>query len=419
VPSKLKDTQNGKGAVHSFTETFKSWVAEAKVNPKRLDALLEDSRGLTEQLLEESEQASRVRYFEQSVEQLLQSCFPTPSKSEAIGIQLWQGQSYELLGAWEKAFAAFQKAIDLCDSDALDSQKAKAHRGMGRIQMMQGGHVEALESQERSLRLYRDCGDQRGEAQAYNAIAYCHFETGSFDQATYYWAKTLELAQGLNDIQIIAQVNNNLGIVANVEGDWDKALAHYSTGLQHFEKIADTLGRGRTYHNMAKTYADSERWQEAGVCYEKSDELAKEVGDAHTRANIKLNRAELYISIGDSKLAESLCHRALQAYRRLGDHLGEADVFKLLGVIYRTRGDWLEAQPYFEKCILLTQKFKNPLCEAEAHFEYARMWRCKGNNRSAQKQYQLALNSFTQISAHKQVARVRHEMAQPTPLPSS
>ncbi|MCG8607724.1 tetratricopeptide repeat protein, partial [bacterium] len=306
----------------------------------------------------------------------------------------------------------FQRVIDLGDSDEFISPRAKAHGGKGRIQMMQSRFEEALESHEESLKLCGSCGDKKGEAQSYNAIAYYHFETGSLDQAKNYWAKSLQLAQEVNDIQLIAQINNNLGIAANVIGDWEKALAHYATSLLHFDKIGDKRGRARAYHNMAKSYFDSERWQEAGVCYEKSDELAKEIGDAHTQTNITLNRAELYITIGDSKLAESLCRRALQAYSRLDDHLGESDAFKLLGVICRTRGDWSDAKSCFEKSILLTRKFKSPLCEAEAHFEYARMWRYRANHRAAQRQYQLALNLFTQVNARKQIEKVKKEMKQ-------
>ena len=156
----------------------------------------------------------------------------------------------------------------------------------------------------------------------------------------------------MNETKLQADFNNNFGIVANVEGNWEKALAHYGKSLLHYEKMGDSRGLAKTYHNLARTYADAERWSEAGAYYEKAYKFAKEVGDAHTQADIKLNRAELYIAIGDFCLAEALCHQALQIYLRLKDQLGEAEVFKFSGIINTKKHDWLKAQFYFEHSIL-------------------------------------------------------------------
>lgn len=92
-----------------------------------------------------------------------------------------------------------------------------------------------------------------------------------------------------------------------------KALAHYGESLLHFEKIGDERGLARTYHNIAKTYADAARWQEAGVYYEKSYKLAKEIGDVHTQANIKLNRPvqKLDANVAGSISFSTPCHDAL------------------------------------------------------------------------------------------------------------
>ena len=144
---------------------------DARAGHENLDALLEGSRQLTQQQLEESEQEKRVRYFEQTVDQLLQS-FPTLAEPEEIKIQLWKGQSYETLGAWDKALSALQRVIDLCDSEKFTAQKATALRYIGHIQIMQNRFDEALKSYEESLRLTQNCGDEKGEACSFNGLAF-------------------------------------------------------------------------------------------------------------------------------------------------------------------------------------------------------------------------------------------------------
>ena len=218
-----KRKKNGGVADHFFHEKFQKWLADAKASPTRLDPLLEDSRQFTQQLLEEIDEEKRIRYFEQAVEQLLQSCFSTLTKLQEIKIQLWKGNSYETFGAWDKASSAFQCVIDLCDSEEFSAQKAKAHRFSGHIQIRQNRYTEALASYEESLRLTVDCGDEKGEAGSYSGLAFYYLEKGMLDQATSYWQKALKLAVKMNDTKLQANCYNNFGIVANVEGNWGKS----------------------------------------------------------------------------------------------------------------------------------------------------------------------------------------------------
>ena len=394
------------------SEQFQNWLVDAQTSKKSLDALLEELRDFILQVFEEKEQKERLLYFERSIEQLLQSCFPALKKAEEIKVQLWRGHSYETFGAWDKALPAYQRVIALGDSEEFPSFKAEAYLWIGHIQLMQTRWREALKAYEESLKLAQDCGDEKAEANAYNGLAYYYFELGELNNAASYWAKALELAEKINEIKLTAKVNNNLGAVANVQGHWEKALAHYGESLPRFEKIGESRGLAETYHNMAMTYADAERWAEAGAHYEKSYQLAKEIGDVRLQATVKLNRVELYMAIGDANLAEALCHQALQAFLQLEDHLGEADVYKFLGVINAGRQEWATAKSYLKKSIQITRKFKSPLCEAEAHFEFGRMLKQKRNIKSAKKQYELALNLFNQLNAEKEIEKVKQEIAE-------
>ncbi|MFQ5638977.1 MAG: tetratricopeptide repeat protein [bacterium] len=383
-----------------------------KTSPKKLDTALKELRRFNRQLLEEKEQAQRICFFEKSVEQLLHNCFPNLTKPEEIKIQLWKGHNYETFGDWGKALSAYQKVIDICDSEALTSYKAEAYRWIGHIQVMQNRWSEAIKSYQISLKLTQDNGDQKNKAYVYSGLAYYYFERAELTKAVSYWEKALELAERLNEIRLLAQTNNNLGAVANVQGLWEKALAYFSKSLPRFEKIGESRGLAETYHNVAMTYADAERWSEAGAHYEISYQLAKETGDVRLQATVKLNRAVLFMAIGDLYFAEALCQQALRRYLQLEDHLGQADAYKFLGMINSKKQQWDTAKSYFEKSIQTTRKFKNPLCEAETHMEFGQMWKQKGNKKLAQKQLEQALSLFTQLKVKKEIEKVKHEIAE-------
>jgi len=259
--------------------------------------------------------------------------------------------------------------------------------------------------------LSESCGDEKVAANAYSGLAYHYFEQGELSQAGTYWEQALELSEKNNEVKLRAQVHNNLGAVTNVQGRWENALAHYGKSLPLFEKIGDTRGLAETYHNMAMTYSDAARWAEADDHYGKSYLLAKEIGDVRLQAMVKLNRVELYLNIGDTRVAEALCHQALRTFLQLDDHLGEADVHKSLGIISARKHDWTNAKLNFENSIQIARKFKNPLCEAESHLEYGRMLLSKGNHKSPRKQFDMALKLFAKLDAEKAVKEVQNEIS--------
>lgn len=159
------------------------------------------------------------------------------------------------------------------------------------------------------------------------------------------------------------------------------------------------------------TYSDLQRWSEAGVCYDKSYQLAREIGDVRLQATIKLNRVKLYLVIRDWLIAEALCKQALRMFLHLEDNLGEAEVYKFLGIIYTMKQKWSEAISLFEQSIQITRKFKNLLTEAEIHHEYARMLKQKNDLKSAQKQYKTALELFTQLGIKNKVEEIEAEIS--------
>ena len=165
-----------------------------------------------------------------------------------------------------------------------------------------------------------------------------------------------------------------------------------------------------TYHNMAMTYADNGNWSKAGHYYDRSYQLARELGDAQLQAMVKLNRVELYLAIKDLPLAEAMCRQALQTYLSLQDHLGEADALKMLGVIHTRRKEWPRAKSCFTKSIKLSRDYHSPLSQAEAHYEYGCMLSRKGSKKAAIKQLRQAIDLFMSLKAVKEIEKAETEL---------
>ena len=398
-------------ATGSIWERLSDMVSDARKNDKSLDLLLEDLQAFNRQLVESQQQENRMQYFEQLMQEL-QALFLNLNREDLIKFQLWLGHTYETHGAYDPALSAFQKVLAACDRQKFARYAAEAHLWIGHILLMQSKNRDAQKAYQKSLNLAQKTGDVKAEIDALNGFAYYAFEHGNTSDALKHWKKALELAESINDSYLLGKINNNLGAAANVRGEWEKALAHYAECLPRFEKLGDVRGLAETHHNIAMTYADAGRWPEANAHYQQSFQLAKEVGDMRLQAMVKLNRVELTLSIGDTRLAEALCRQALKSFVNLEDRLGEADSNKFLGVIKTRTRDWVQAKIHFEKSIKLARKYKSPLCEAETHWEYGRMLKAKGSLKTARKQYETALDLFKQLSAKNEIDKITTEIAE-------
>jgi len=352
----------------------------------------------------------KVKHFEHSIGELKTRFSSSLSKDQEIHMDIWMGQCFEKFGAWDKALSSYHGAFDHCEGGAYDNLKTETMRSEGYIYAMRNQWKKALDSFQESLKLCQSNGDQEGEAHGYNGIGMLYFEKGELSDAANYWENGLQIAEQINETKLSAQLVNNLGALMSARGDWDQALAYYSKSVTMFEKVGEYRGLAEAHHNMGMTYADMKRWSESADCYEKSYKIAKEVGDVRLQAMVKLNRVEMYTTIKDIYFGLALCNQALKTFKELEDHLGEAEAYKFLGMLYTRVEEWDLAGSFFEDAIHCADKYKNPLLAAEAHYQYGVMQKAKNNPEMAIEDFNKALSLFKSMKAEKDVDRVKEAL---------
>ncbi|MSS72480.1 MAG: tetratricopeptide repeat protein [Candidatus Latescibacteria bacterium] len=121
-------------------------------------------------------------------------------------------------------------------------------------------------------------------------------------------------------------------------------------------------------------------------------------------AIIYLNRAELMLEWEDSSMAASFCAKALDICRKIEDHLGEADAYRLLGRAFTQRRQWTTATQLFQDSLRLNEEHKNPLDLAETHRDMGKMYVARGHKAKARASLEAALAGFQKLGAKADVA---------------
>src|ERR1044072_7861144 len=111
-----------------------------------------------------------------------------------------------------------------------------AHSRLGRLEV---GQQWAMVAQLRA----RSLQDRMMEVRALNVGGPSARERGGIDEATYFFTRAQEEATDGNDMATVGRCSNNLGIIANMPGDYTRAIAAYEQA--HFAR-----GVAESRHNL-------------------------------------------------------------------------------------------------------------------------------------------------------------------------
>src|SRR5688572_19076621 len=147
----------------------------------------------------------------------------------------------EALAEWRGADP--DHAIDTCDhalslllpvgpSDAL----ADVLRWKGSILRDRGNHSAASDLYAQSLAVADSVGYRVGRAHALNCLGTIAQLRGDIPAAERWYGESARLAHRLADRRLSGMVQQNLGIIAEVQERTDEAVAHFRLALAAFEQ---------------------------------------------------------------------------------------------------------------------------------------------------------------------------------------
>ncbi len=328
-----------------------------------------------------------------------------PSRAAVL---LDQGRERERTGAMEDAVRCY----DLAASAAAEANEggllAEALRRRGVVHHLRHEPEPARElcRQSRDVALAHRLPILAAEA--INALAGFDFESGAVEAAREGFYEALAL--GGESPLLRARIEQNLGVLANMQGAVAEALAHYRQSLQAYEAVGDDRGRAIAYHNLGMVSADRELWDDADRYFQRCLELAGDIGDVHLRGLGLLNHSEVHLARQQYELARRNAEEALSLFDRLGAKLDKADAYKVIGRVYRETGKHALAEARLRAAVELAVATGSVLSEAEASRELALLYQAMARNQEALTHLNAAHRLFSRLDARVDLVDVSSRM---------
>jgi tetratricopeptide (TPR) repeat protein len=180
---------------------------------------------------------------------------------------------------------------------------------------------------------------------------------GMFDQALEVChaglARIRTDARSAEDERIEAELQQQLGTLYGMRGDYQRAEFHFRNALGALEAIDDLYGCARTLNNLGYLAQLQSNYATSVANYAQAEELARKVSARYMLAAVQLNAAYAYYRLDRYAEATAAAQEAMQLAAAIGDQDGVAKGYNTLGIIAYNRGAYSTAMERYQQSLNL------------------------------------------------------------------
>ncbi|MBI4944977.1 MAG: tetratricopeptide repeat protein [Bacteroidetes bacterium] len=175
------------------------------------------------------------------------------------------------------------------------------------------------------------------------------------DKAIGYARQCLDLALKSGYKPGIALCNDNIGLVYEMQGQFEKAIDCASKSLKLRLEMNDRKGMMRCYCNMGNVFYSQGIYDKSLDCYLKSLKIAEELGDKKAMSSNYSNIGAIYKEQDNKDKAIEYHLKALNIRKEAGNKKGMAISYSNIGVLYAEIDSLEKALEYNSKAIIIRE----------------------------------------------------------------
>jgi tetratricopeptide (TPR) repeat protein len=261
---------------------------------------------------------------------------------------------------------------------------------------------EAIPRFRRSLDLFREIGDRRGEGNALGNLGIAYRQVGEPRRAIEHFERRLAIAREIGDRRGESNGLGNLGNAYLVLGETRRAIEYYEQQLATAREIRDRLGEGHALGNLGVAYRRMGEAHRAIGYLEQRLAIAREIGDWQGEGNALGNLGAAHYTLGEPQWAIEYHDQHLAMARAVGDRRGEGSALGNLGNAYLALGEPQRALECYEKHLAVAREIGDRQGQANSLLNSALALHQLGAQGKAIRRMEKALKIFEKIESPAQ-----------------
>ena len=326
------------------------------------------------------------------------------ASASAAAQRLRSARQRERSGSHGEAIQLYEETIVEAETGNEFAVLSEALRRLAVLRHHRDDHERAMNLCQRAWETAQRANSDLLAAEALNTLGGLSLTRGDLDAARKTFLRALEL--GTMSRELRARVEQNLGILANIQGELYEAMTRYERSLASYRAAGDEHGCAIAYHNLGMVSADRELYDAADGYYRESLRIAERIGDLHLQGLCLVNQAEVDVMRQRFENARQNAERALQLFDQLGARGAKADAYRVIGMVYRETGRLTLAESRLRSAIDMAIEANSLLNEAEASRELALLYQLMDRNQDALRLLNIAHRLFKRLDARKDLVNV-------------
>jgi len=192
--------------------------------------------------------------------------------------------------------------------------------------------------------------------EVFNALA-------KYDSSIYYFTEALKINIEIQDSEIVAECEHNIGYNLQFIGDETKSLVHLYNALSYYEQKHDSENIFLSYYDIAEIYYRQKNFIKTLQYYEQCFDYYKNKRDTFQMAQLLTSLSDALSKLNKYDEAINNAVSAIALWTQIGDVEGKANCLNTLAGIYVTQKKWVEAIHYFTEAYDMVREteFQRPV----------------------------------------------------------
>ena len=298
---------------------------------------------------------------------------------------------FRRMGQSGQALALYEEALPMAIRSGDHTLEAQYYRGIGNCHRYLGEFTKAIEADQHSVAINREFDNPTELAGSLFNLGDDYLNTGDLRRA----ADLYEESESFGP-KTMSQtfVNINLGVVANMLGNYEAAISYLEKSTELAQKDNDNEHLAQSLRNIGDSYEGLGEYAKALESFNHALPLAVAAHDTDLQSSVLQGRAALYVEQSQRALALADMQEGLRLAQQVDSGDTQAMSLAALADLELTLGRTKEGCDHAEQAVTISLRFPSPDVKRTAYDSLGECEVARHETDSARKAFEKAIEAI-------------------------